>query len=316
MSISVRPDYFQGTCYFNSDLDLTACLDLICELLPIGDSWALNDKSLFCGQAFDYSFKSVRGKLYGGFRRESTQWKMILQVPGSYWSQLDSRDYLTFLSFMLDCGFKPTRFDIALDDYERRIDFNSVKRIGELGNYRFVSRYKCVESAIVRGSEIIPTCYFGSSDKMLRFYDAEIVHGIEADRWELQLRDDHARIVIDDYLLDPALLPSFVTGAVDFGFYGSSSSHSFKRVNWWESLRIASKGAIKIQLPNYEPCYEKSEEWLYSQVAPTLAVGFHGYGVQIFSRFLFDLITEGTKRLKSYHIEWIKELKKEYQTNG
>lgn len=316
MTMTVRPDYFQGTCYFDSDLDLRACLDLICDLLPIGDSWALLNKSLFCGQSFEHSFKSVRGKLFGGFRKEANSWKMVLQVPGSYWSQLDSSNYLPLLSFLLDCGFNPTRFDIALDDYERRIDFNTIKKMGEMGHYRFVNRYKCIESAIVRGSDIIPTCYFGSSNKMLRFYDAEVVHGINADRWELQLRDDHSRIVIEDYLSDPSLLASFVTGAVDFGFYGSSSSHSFKRVDWWESLRVAAKGAKKIELPDYESCYQKSEDWLYTQVAPTLAVGFHGYGVKGFSALLFDLITEGTKRLKSYQIQWIKELQKEYQTNG
>lgn len=316
MSITVRPDYLQGTCYFPSDLDLTACLDLICDLLPIGDSWALRDKPLFCGELFDHSFRSIRGKLYGGFRDEGQQFKMVLQIPGSYWAQLDSSQYLSFLSFMLDYGFNPTRFDIALDDYDRRIDFNSIKELGESGHYRLVNSYKCIESSIVRGADLVPTCYFGSSDKILRFYDAEVVHGIKADRWELQLRDDHARTVIEDYLADPDSLGSFVTGAVDFGFCSSDWYHSFKRVNWWESLRIASKGARKIQLPSYEPCYEKSEDWLYSQVAPTLAVGFHGYGAKGFSSLLFDLITEGTKRLKSYHIQWIKELKKEYQTNG
>ena len=316
MSIAVRPDYFQGTCYFPSDSDLTACLDLICELLPIGDSWALRNKSLFCGESFDYSFRSIRGKLYGGFRQENQEWKMLLQVPGSYWSQLDPSQYLSLLSFLLDSGFNPTRFDIALDDYDRRIDFNSIKKSGELGHYRLVNSYKCVESAIVRGAELIPTCYFGSADKMLRFYDAEVVHGIKADRWELQLRDNHARSVISDYLVAPDSLGSFVTGAVDFGYCSSSSYDSFKRASWWKSLRTASRGAKKIQLPDYEPCYEKSEDWLYNQVAPTLAVGFHGYGVKAFSLFLFDLITEGTKRLKSYHIQWIKELKKEYQTNG
>lgn len=316
MSMTVRPDYFQGTCYFDSDLDLIACLDLICELLPIGDSWTFLNKSLFCGEVFDHSFRSIRGKLFGGFRREHQQFKMILQVPGSYWSQLQSSHYLPFISFLLDCGFNPTRFDIALDDYKRRIDFDSIKKAGELGHYRLVNSYKCIESAIVRGADLIPTCYFGSSDKMLRFYDAEVVHGILADRWELQLRDNHARTVINDYLENSESLGSFVTGAVDFGSYASSSSLSFQRANWWDSLRRAANGAKKIELPSFEPCFEKSENWLYNQVSPTLAVAFHGYGIKGFSSFLFDLINEGTKRLKSYHIQWINELKKEFQPNG
>ncbi len=197
MSISVRPDYFQGTCYFPCDSDLKACLDLVCDLLPIGDSWTLRDKSLFCGESFNYSFRSIRGKLYGGFRREAQRWKMLLQIPGSYWSQLDSSQYLSLISLLLDCGFNTTRFDIALDDYDRRVGFDSVKKSGELGHYRLVDSYKCIESTIIRGLDLIPTCYFGSSDKILRFYDAEFIHGIQADRWELQLRDNHARVAIN-----------------------------------------------------------------------------------------------------------------------
>ncbi|MGB5772501.1 MAG: hypothetical protein WBM32_21945, partial [Crocosphaera sp.] len=63
-------------------------------------------------------------------------------------------------------------------------------------------------------------------------------------------------------------------------------------------------------------CFERAEAWLYNQVAPTLAVAFHGYGTKGFNQLLEDLVLDGTKRLKPYHSKWIDELKKEFQTNG
>ncbi|MGB5594303.1 MAG: replication initiation factor domain-containing protein [Crocosphaera sp.] len=316
MTISISPDYFQGTCYLEDRVSLERCLNTVCNYLPVKDSWVIRNKPLFCGELFTNSFKSVRGKLFGGFRREVKNYKLLLQIPGSYWSQLENKKRLTLLKFLTLYGFHITRFDIALDDYSRRISFDAVKKAGELGNYRLVNSYKCVESAIIRGSSIVPTCYFGSAQKMLRFYNAEVVHGHKADRWELQLRGAHADSVVSEFLKNPQSLGKFLTGAVDFGYQTNKSWDSFSRFNWWESLRQESQGSLKIVLPTFNPCFERAEAWLYNQVAPTLAVAFHGYGTKGFNQLLEDLVLDGTKRLKPYHSKWIDELKKEFQTNG
>lgn len=315
MSVSVRFDYLQGIAYLDYESEVKAVLDSVCNLLPMGDSWALLNRSLFLGESFTSAFCSIRGRLYGGYRRETTRYKILLQVPGSYWSQLDPVNYLPLIELLTDYGFHFTRVDIALDDYNRRIDFETVKKVGELGQYKLVNSYKCVESSIVRGYPSIPTCYFGLSDKILRFYNAEVVHGIKAHRWELQLRGDHAQSVICDYLQNQDCLGEFVIGAVDFGVLSGQSWDSFNRFNWWESMRVDVGGLKKIQLPIYKPCFEKSLKWLYGQVAPTLAVAYSGYGQKAFDDLIKDLIKVGNGRLKQYHHQWINELKKEFQ-NG
>ena len=316
MSISVSPDYFQGTCYLDDRISLDRCLNTVCNFLPVKDSWVFTNKSLFCGELFSNSFTSIRGKLFGGCRREDDKYKLLLQIPGSYWSQLETKKHIPLLKFLTGYGFNVTRFDIALDDYSRRIGFDSVKLAGECGNYRLVNSYKCIESSIVRGSPVVPTCYFGSAQKMLRFYDAEIVHGHKADRWELQLRGIHADSVVSEFIENPQSLGKFLVGAVDFGHQSGKYWHSFSRFNWWESLRQDSQGTLKITLPSFKPCFERSESWLYNQVAPTLAVAFHGYGPQAFKQLIKDLVSDGGKRLRPYHSKWIEELKKEYQING
>ncbi len=312
-SITVRPDYYQGTAYFNSKLDCFDFLDSVCSLLPIGDSWSFLDYPLFCGERFTNAFRSVRGKLFGGIRldKEVSKYKILLQVPGSYWSQLESENYHQLLNLSLSIGFNITCLDICLDDYYKRVSFKEVKDFGELGNYRLVRYYQLIESTIVRGSPPIPTCYFGKGEKILRFYDAEMVHGIPAHRWELQLRNDHARSVVNDYLADPHCLPEFITGAVDFGTESSGYWSSFVRADWWESLRSESGGFRKVNLEPFQPCFERSLDWLYNQVAPTLAIAFHGYSPMEFQELINDLVENGYQRLKPHHHNIIKEIKKE-----
>ena len=312
-SISVRPDYYQGTACFDSQLDCFQFLDSICSLLPIGDSWSFCDYSLFCGERFTNAFRSVRGKLFGGIRfdKETSKYKILVQIPGSYWSQLESDKYHELLNLSLSIGFNITRFDICLDDYSKRVSFDEVKQFGESGHYRLVRYYQLTESTMIRGYPPIPTCYFGKGEKLVRFYDAEVVHGISAHRWELQLRNDHARSAVNDYLVDPHCLPEFITGAVDFGIESSGYWSSFVRANWWESLRSEAGGFRKINLEPFQPCFERSLAWLYNQVAPTLAIASYGYGSQEFQQLINDLVENGYQRLKPHHHNIIKEIKKE-----
>lgn len=90
MSICVRLDYFQETCYFPRDSDVSICLSLICDWRLIWSSRALRDKLLFCREPCYSSFKSIIDKLYGVFRRKIKQWKTWLKISSFSRSKLDS----------------------------------------------------------------------------------------------------------------------------------------------------------------------------------------------------------------------------------
>ncbi len=49
MSITVRFDYLQGIALVDYESEIKMILDSVCELLPIGDSWSLLNRSLFLG---------------------------------------------------------------------------------------------------------------------------------------------------------------------------------------------------------------------------------------------------------------------------
>ncbi len=70
MSICVRPDYFQKTCYFAYGSDWRACLNLIYDWLATKYLMALCLKSLFGGKSCDYWNKSTKSSLYRFLRRK------------------------------------------------------------------------------------------------------------------------------------------------------------------------------------------------------------------------------------------------------
>lgn len=204
--------------------------------------------------------------------------------------------------------FRCTRLDIALDDYKRRVDFKTVKEVGDAGYYRLVKFYKAIESSILPGADPVGTVYYGNSDKILRFYNAEAVHGIEADRWELQTRADVAQSAFNVYLNEPECLPTLVVGAVDFGVKGKHY-YEFDRFHWWQSLIDDAGFARSIPRIPYEPDLSNTIDWLDTAVAPTLALLREGLGSR-FDPLMIELCKGGYRRLKPYQHEWIQTIKK------
>jgi hypothetical protein len=203
--------------------------------------------------------------------------------------------------------FRITRLDICLDDYLRRVEFPLVKSAGDLGHYRLVESFKSIESAALIGDYLVGTCYFGKYDKVLRFYDAEFMHGIEADRWELQLRNDHARSAMALYLADPSCLAPIVVGSIDFGI-PVDYYRQFRRFPWWQSLIDDASHAVSVSPGRYEPDLKRAIKWLSTSVAPTLAVLRDGLGSQ-FETLMIELCNDGSDRLKPYHREWIESIR-------
>jgi DNA relaxase NicK len=203
-------------------------------------------------------------------------------------------------------GFRCTRLDIALDDYKRRVEFETVKAAGDSGHYRLVKSFKSIQSKICSEAGSVGTCYFGSSDKILRFYNAEFVHGIKADRWELQLRADIAQSAFDVYLSQVENLASMLVAEVDFGIFGKYY-RDFVRFDWWESLIQDAGSVYSIPRSSYEPDLSRTILWLDTAVAPTLAVLRSGLGSQ-FNVFLNQLCNGGDNRLKPYHKKWIETI--------
>lgn len=308
---TVRFDWLQGKIFVSTVADLEQFLDELAE--NANDNWGLTGKSFSCGQLFRQGFKSVCG-FVGGYNIKEDGVEGIIQIQGRLLTAVDQQ---SMIQFLLEFGMKFTRCDIALDDYDKRVTFDEVRYLGISGYYRLLDTFKYVESCLIKGSTPAPTCYFGSSDKIIRFYDAEFVHGIAANRWELQLRGLNAQYVIDEYLVDQSCLAAFVVGAIDFGHFVNSSFDSFKRLLWWQSLiREVRAEPRKIPSDRLKPDIMRSANWIREQAGVVLAVLKLGLEDE-FEQWMREVCLDGQSRFRDYHREQVNFLRSgKYETKS
>ncbi len=314
MSISCRFDYLQGTFYF-SELDFfSRLLDKLSGLLfPVVDQWFWLDHGMFSGEFFSRAFTSLSG-FRGGIRwdRDQGKYRGILFISGQFLECLDASLQRRLVCALKRLQFRFTRVDVCLDDWNRRIQFEWVKKAGDKGLYRYFQHFDYRASCLSKTDQIVPTCVFGAdlSDKKLRFYNAEAVHGFLADRWELQLRRDYAQKVIDDYLsLGASVLPAFVVGAIDFVEFKVKLTRDYCRVAWWQSLIDAvdfepRRISVKPSVPNID----RVLVWLQKQVAPSLAVLHEGMESETFEAYVRFLVEDGICRFQDKHSALITRL--------
>jgi Replication initiation factor len=297
-SCQVRLDFISVTKYFDFRQECVEAIDKVLSFVPGGEGWAYDNDSR-------KTLKSVSG-LLGQIKYVSGLYHLRLQLSGDFCKVAQQQSLCAYLEAN---DFNCTRLDICLDDYERRVKFETLKAIGEVGHYRLVQSFKVIQSTPTDGDSkaLVGTCYFGKSDKMYRFYNAQAVHGIDADRWELQLRNELAWATMAEYVNDPSCLSSFIVSEIDFGI-GSEQYRDFVRFDWWQSLIDDVASARRIQREPYEPDLSRSIMWLDGAVAPTLAVLCNGLGSSKFEVLMNELCTRGNQRLKPYHRQFIQAI--------
>ena len=298
-------DYFQGIGKFSSLKNLNGFLRRIGA--EINDEISYSNRRFWTGISFDKSFKSLRG-IKGGYSNEGDNLKAIIIASGEYLNQIP--DHLKWAREIRH-RVKVTRVDIRLDDYRRRVTSEQLKRVVEKGNYTLLEASKILDSKISFGSPKEGTIYFGSpkSNKLIRFYNAETIHEISADRWEAQFRRERAELVWDEILnlTNQADLAQFVTGSVDFRDreQGDKNLSRCPRLEFWQSLIDEAAGAYNESLPPKNPSLEKTLRWLDRQVGPSLAMVYDGYGEE----YLVKCIAQWRQKYNNFQQLTIKEMR-------
>ena len=177
-----------------------------------------------------------------------------------------------------------TRLDLAIDDRNPYFTLPELQNI--LEEQRFVSKFRswqlvkdCTTSNELTGC----TIYLGSrrSDIMLRVYDKQleqIAKGVEgADeqpwvRWELELKNEYANIVLTD------LLNGVDVGSLVFGILSNylriivldhvNKSRCSSDLKWEEFIDKVSK--ITLFVMQEPPTLRDKREWVMKQIAPTI----------------------------------------------
>jgi hypothetical protein len=246
--------------------------------------------------------------------------KILVDIPGTPLRRIDTKDcYRMCLGFYHYYELEGRRFDVALDDYSRRINVNELIEIGRKDNYRLVESYKLVSSKNT-GKSACDTVYFGSreSEKYLRFYDAEERHGILADRWEVELKRRHANAALFAFCSLPVgmelqefdgmasvFLASLVTGSVDFVDVENAPEGErydrLERLPFWQSIIDDCGGSLRLSPARSKPTLQRTLLWIKRQVSRSLAVVRKGYGHQVFYKWLDSTLGDAEKRFTSYH---------------
>jgi DNA relaxase NicK len=303
-------DYYSGTGYFDSIIECENFIDRVSKLINPKDEYYIERQEIKLGEKFSNKIGSVF-KMYGGLKTTSdNRVKLALQLPGTFCKQFEKQqEAIKFLGQYL----KATRIDIAMDDFNRRISQNAINKLGELGHYKGVEHYELISSKVCQDAEKISTCYFGSSLKSVRFYNAEKVHGFKADRWELQARGEYSEQISN--LINETkeenlgkVQAGLVTHSIDFIRKGKNWRDE-QRYYFWQKLRENSE-AIKLRGPIKEYSINKTIQWIDKQVCPSLSMIYFGFGRQAYLEYMENVATKGVSRLNENQLAIIQYLQK------
>ncbi len=310
MVLKTHIDYYSGTAYLKNLEECEEFCHKLADLLETPDEVTIEKRDRMLGEKFNYAVDSVWG-MFGAYRPTADKAKLAVQLPGEFCRKMQDQE--TAIKFLWE-NTHPTRIDLALDDDKRRISQKALNRIANLGHYKGVNSYKFIESKACQDGEQGGTCQFGKSEKVIRYYNAEIVHNLPADRWELQARGDRAcqivSILSTNNVKDYA--GAIVTGSIDFVIRGKTWRHE-KRYEFWEQLKeetMSPMGEIEISPASTTRSIDKSMRWLRHQVGPLLKILYQSYGRQNYLTLMESIATDPHIKLKPQQESWINYLRR------
>lgn len=261
------------------------------------------------------SVSSVRGiRVYWCDAKSGRPGQLLLVVPAKPIRSLTQQENAIFLLGLVeDYKGRFTRFDVALDDYGKQLDFDAVASAISENNYFHFSKFRDIKSGKRSSPEKGRTIYMGSTDspKFLRLYNKSVESDGETDayRLELVLKGKHAELVGSAWcqmVLEPdevvsRWLSSLVIGAVDFRERVSKNRDRCPLLTWWADFCAAVDAAgIRLVLPKKEGCLVRTMDALEFQYAPTIAMIAEVLGAA-FGSYIDQIRQAGKERMGSRH---------------
>lgn len=322
VKFSSRIDWFQGVLKLSS-LEFQSLLGELASTFK--DTFAADGGYLFVGRSFDHHRVSDRGCRVGWniatlknddcdrHQLDEKNYDVWVMIPAKFINGCSSTFELRRFIVLLDkWGFKPTRLDLAIDDYTKSLTWKNFDDARKSGLHHGFKKGRLTSSF---GDELGDgfTYYMGStgSDKMTRFYDKNVESNGEVDayRLEVQFRDDWCksvwgcllRSVNSDEKFHQSIVDC-VTSAIDF--YDKDDDGNKHYLDWWVAFKQMVKACgVTLSSGRVEPSINRSMEWIEEQVETTLA-NIQNYMDRIgddFCSWLMSRIESGRERLRSVH---------------
>jgi len=242
-----------------------------------------------------------------------------LSIPGKPLSHAGSKKTFEFVRYLASGGYKCTRFDWAIDDFNRSLDIGVMADMCSQGNFFGARCWTLYSSKRSVYSEVGKTLYIGSpgSDKRLRVYDKNVESNgeINSIRMECQYRDDKAHSIFikfagSDTDAEACDYSSRATIS-EFGFVirDNETLSRCSSVDWWVSFcdRIGTK--VSTSISRLQTMVSDKMRWIEEQVAGTLALLSRCKGRVAIRDWLDSLITKkgvaNKDKIEYYYKNWV-----------
>jgi hypothetical protein len=309
--LTVKVDWFQGTLKLYTREHHKELVDFIeCGLVDkVKDEVG---KGRFLGKQWANQATSARGAVvYYNFPGENgdAQGHALISFPGGAFANMPAGDVRDLISKLVcEFGVKPTRFDVAIDDYAKRITYEQVVKAIEAKNYARFRKGSYTKNFGDDNGGFTVYCGTPSSDRRLRFYDknAESDGQTDSYRWEVQLRDEIAAKSVLGWLAEDEQLAAQHLGALVVGtveFVERSTEKNVPRMtelSWWEAFKEAVGRSIRHSVQKVQTNLARARKWVNKSVAPTLAIMKRVFPDK-FDEWLEAAINAAPKRFNDNH---------------
>ena len=274
---SARPDWLQGVVYGPS-------IDSFQELVGVIQRC--------CQTAFDIRLDSpiTRGIKWDGYavsphgaqvayRKIGMEVELWFSIPGQLCSSMPRASFLRLAAYLQCQKVKVTRIDLALDDFERRLDLAMVADAARAGNYSGAQHFTVVESGAKSDGQRGMSVVFGApgSDKRVTFYDKSVESNgrINSVRIELRLRDALAQAAWQHLFpqdFEPTKVAAIILASLVFVKRGKDKNiPRLPLLDWWQQFQqYIATTPHKIKRTPVLKTFQKSLNWLKRQVSASL----------------------------------------------
>jgi hypothetical protein len=282
------------------------------------------------GPAGDYqnSGRSLKGvRIAWDNQDENGKCRCLISIPGKVLSAMKMLDVRRLALGILLTGLHCTRLDIALDDFGKRLSFQTIINALLIQNY---SKFRAWDFRYSKGGGVC--IYFGSreSARCTKIYDKSVESKgkVNAYRIETKFGSKIAQNVLLDWLvLDPdelgnswettsaRYLMESVVGSINFIDRSVKPNEKnlsrLPRLAWWQAFVDLVGGEIYHTAPMAQTSLQKSTQWHKRSTLRSLICVLQGLGKDAEAWILNQL--EGAAqsltavhhhRIRQYKLEW------------
>jgi hypothetical protein len=240
--------------------------------------------------------------------------ELRLSMSGRYLDNVEIPELAAYLGIIgASYGLRCSRFDVALNDHEKRFPLELVEQARRDRNYFNVITTSVVNSDNIHTNVQGETIYFGSrtSDAFMRVYDMTAESGGVriGNRWEVELHGKKADLCLsqwltamqDDESRASRLLVNVVLGTVDFRdkSKGDKNRKRCPVLPWFDEMCNMLKALpVRLRVAKPKQSLQQTIDYLKRSVAPSLASMVKALGAG-FDGYFRELVSDGERRMSN-----------------